>query len=527
MAERVELFWDIGTLNISRDGYSTWKSMCVNNAVPIPPVHVTQGDVLVLNVRNSLNVPTAVHAHGIYHNYTDYYDGAEMVTECGIPPGENFTYIIDTTTQAGNFWLHSHVQSQLTDGLRTPFIVHEKIKPSTYDEEKLLYFEDWDTRSFDEESIIHSTLNVKNIPTAYRMLLINGMNGNVTQPVVFVPGKRYRVRVVSLLTVFWLKFRIPGHTMQIIDQDGVACNPVEVDGLDMGPGQRFSILVTAHDTVEYNYKYNVTLYADFFHPSPGIMPRYYSGLIEYQKNASLQTIPAVSDDQLSWSNTLDLQARDGMPLLPVDRQIVLTVKDYFPELDIPYYTFGDYAYNHTLVPTLFTALTMGDLAFNSSIYGLQSQAHVLHYGESIEVLIYSDNINDHSLHMHAGEYQVVEVGPYGDAAANNRTGVAFKRSGPAPMRCDEVTIRSYSYIKLRFRVNHGAIIFFHCHMIHNFKGLAVTFIAAPDLLQKHMKVPDEVIKMCKLQNIKTSGNAAGNAGFDLTGLPPPFLVNRE
>ncbi|KAJ2282244.1 hypothetical protein GGH14_001703 [Coemansia sp. RSA 370] len=521
------LFWDIGTLNISRDGYSTWKSMCVNNAVPIPPVHVTQGDVLVLNVRNSLNVPTAVHAHGIYHNYTDYYDGAEMVTECGIPPGENFTYIIDTTTQAGNFWLHSHVQSQLTDGLRTPFIVHEKIKPSTYDEEKLLYFEDWDTRSFDEESIIHSTLNVKNIPTAYRMLLINGMNGNVTQPVVFVPGKRYRVRVVSLLTVFWLKFRIPGHTMQIIDQDGVACNPVEVDGLDMGPGQRFSILVTAHDTVEYNYKYNVTLYADFFHPSPGIMPRYYSGLIEYQKNASLQTIPAVSDDQLSWSNTLDLQARDGMPLLPVDRQIVLTVKDYFPELDIPYYTFGDYAYNHTLVPTLFTALTMGDLAFNSSIYGLQSQAHVLHYGESIEVLIYSDNINDHSLHMHAGEYQVVEVGPYGDAAANNRTGVAFKRSGPAPMRCDEVTIRSYSYIKLRFRVNHGAIIFFHCHMIHNFKGLAVTFIAAPDLLQKHMKVPDEVIKMCKLQNIKTSGNAAGNAGFDLTGLPPPFLVNRE
>ncbi|KAJ2274017.1 hypothetical protein EV176_003131, partial [Coemansia sp. RSA 451] len=225
--ERVELFWDIGTLNISRDGYSTWKSMCVNNAVPIPPVHVTQGDVLVLNVRNSLDVPTTVHAHGIYHNYTDYYDGAEMATECGIPPGENFTYIIDTTTQ-----------SQLTDGLRTPFIIHEKIKPSTYDEEKLLYFEDWDLRSFDAELAIHSKLNIKDITTAYRMLLINGINGNVTQPVAFVPGKRYRVRVVSLLTVMWIKFRMPGHTMQIIDQDGVACNPVEVDGLDMGPGQR-------------------------------------------------------------------------------------------------------------------------------------------------------------------------------------------------------------------------------------------------------------------------------------------------
>ncbi|KAJ2499742.1 hypothetical protein GGH96_003253 [Coemansia sp. RSA 1972] len=525
--QRVELFWDIGTLNISRDGYSTWRSICVNNAVPIPPVHVTQGDILVLNVRNSLDVPTAVHAHGIYHNYTDYYDGAEMVTECGIPPGENFTYVIDTTTQAGNFWLHSHVHSQLTDGFRTPFIIHEKVKPSIYDEEKLLYFEDWDLRSFDDEMDIYSKLNLKDIPAAYRMLLINGMNGNVTQPVVFVPGKRYRVRVVSLLTVFWVKFRIPGHTMHIIDQDGVSCNPVEVDGLDMGPGQRFSIIVIAHDTAEFNYKYNVTLYANFIDPFPGLMPRYYSGLIKYHKNSPLKHIPEVNDNQLAWSNTLDLQARDGMPLLPVDRQIVLSIKQFIPEFGNPLYTFGDYAYNHTLVPTLFTVLSMGNLAFDSLVYGPQTQAHVLHYGESIEVIIYSDSGLDHSLHMHAGEYQVVEVGPYGDAVANNRPAVIYQKSGPAPMRCDELTIRSFSYIKLRFRVTRGAIIFFHCHMIHNYKGLAVTFIAAPDLLQKHMKVPDEVIKMCKIQNIKTSGNAAGNAGFDFTGLPPPFLVNRE
>ncbi|KAJ2542813.1 ferroxidase fet3, partial [Coemansia sp. RSA 1878] len=309
-----------------------------------------------------------------------------MVTECGIPPGENFTYIIDTTDQVGNFWLHSHIQSQLTDGFRTPFIIHEKVKPVTYDEEKLLYFEDWDLRSFDDQMNIYSKLNAKKIPIAYRMLLVNGMNGNVTQPVVFEPGKRYRVRVVSLLTAFWLKFRMPGHTMHIIDQDGVACNPVEVDGLDLGPGQRFSILVTAHDTVEYNYKYNVTLYANFVNPLPGIIPRYYNGPIEYHQNAPLKHIPDVEDNQLSWSNTLDLQARDGMPLLPVDRQIVLSIKQFTPELNIPVYTFGDYAYNHTLVPTLFTALSMGNLAFNSSIYGPQTQAHVLHYGESIEVL---------------------------------------------------------------------------------------------------------------------------------------------
>ncbi|KAJ2227181.1 ferroxidase fet3, partial [Coemansia sp. RSA 518] len=297
-AERVELFWDIGRLNISRDGYNTWDSICVNNAVPIPPVHVTQGDVLVLNVRNSLDVPTAVHAHGIYHNYTDYYDGAEMVTECGIPPGENFTYIIDTTTQAGDLWIHGHVHSQLTDGFRTPFIIHEKVKPTTYDKDEVLYFEDWNERTFEDMVAIDAKLKLANIPPLYRTMLINGVNANTSKSLHFEPRKRYRLRIMSLSTSSWIKFRMPGHTMHVISKDGVEAVPMEVDGLDLGPGQRVSIIVTAHDTAEFNYMYNVTLYANFIPLYPGLMPRHYSGLIEYQKNAPLANIPAVDDAQL-------------------------------------------------------------------------------------------------------------------------------------------------------------------------------------------------------------------------------------
>ncbi|KAJ2146964.1 ferroxidase fet3 [Coemansia sp. RSA 678] len=527
-AERVELFWDIGTLNISRDGYNTWDSICVNNAVPIPPVHVTQGDVLVLNVRNSLDVPTAVHAHGIYHNYTDYYDGAEMVTECGIPPGENFTYVIDTTTQAGDLWIHGHVHSQLTDGFRTPFIIHEKVKPTTYDEEKLLYFEDWNERTFNDMVAIDAKLKLADIPPLYRTMLINGVNANTSKSLHFEPRKRYRLRIMSLSTSSWIKFRMPGHTMHVISKDGVEAEPMEVDGLDLGPGQRVSIIVTAHDTAEFNYMYNVTLYANFIPQYPGLMPRYYSGLIEYQKNAPLKTIPAEDDAQLVWNDVINMQARDRMPLLSVDRQIVLSIKQFTPDHGIPYYSFGDYAFNHSLVPILFTALSMGELASNSSVYGPQAQAHILQYGESIELLVYNDNSKDHSLHLHRGEYQVVEVGPYGDAIANNRTVVEFQKSGPSPMRCDVVTVRSYSYIKLRFHVNRGMVALFHCHMMHGgYFGLAATFIAAPELLQKYVKVPEEAIRMCKLQGIKTSGNAAGNQGFDMTGLPPPILVNRK
>lgn len=46
-----------------------------------PPVEVTLGDVLVMNVHNSLDEPTALHAHGQFQNGTNYMDGPVMATQ--------------------------------------------------------------------------------------------------------------------------------------------------------------------------------------------------------------------------------------------------------------------------------------------------------------------------------------------------------------------------------------------------------------------------------------------------------------
>ncbi|KAJ2252318.1 ferroxidase fet3, partial [Coemansia sp. RSA 451] len=174
-----------------------------------------------------------------------------------------------------DLWIHGHAHSQLTDGFRTPFIIHEKIKPSTYDEEKLLYFEDWNERAFKDMVAIDAKLKLADFPPSYRTMLINGVNANTSKSLHFEPRKRYRLRIMSLSTSSWIKFRMPGHTMHVISKDGVEAVPMEVDGLDLGPGQRVSIIVTAHDTTEFNYMYNVTLYANFIPLYPGLMPRHY------------------------------------------------------------------------------------------------------------------------------------------------------------------------------------------------------------------------------------------------------------
>lgn len=63
----------------------------------------------------------------------------------GIPPGEVFTYIVDTerNAQHGTFWYHSHYGGQYVDGLRAPLIIHNNPEVHAYDEEFTVMLYDW------------------------------------------------------------------------------------------------------------------------------------------------------------------------------------------------------------------------------------------------------------------------------------------------------------------------------------------------------------------------------------------------
>jgi iron transport multicopper oxidase len=84
------------------------------------------------------------------------------VTQCGIPPGQNFTYNF-TLTQVGTYWYHSQyvplrdladdsLSTQYTDGLFGPIVIHGPKAANTedvlglgkgYDEERILFLGDW------------------------------------------------------------------------------------------------------------------------------------------------------------------------------------------------------------------------------------------------------------------------------------------------------------------------------------------------------------------------------------------------
>jgi iron transport multicopper oxidase len=158
-----EVWWNITYVeNANPDGLFPRRVIGVNNTWPPPPHDVQSTDSLVVHAFNSLDQPTTLHHHGMFLNSTSWMDGAAGVTQCGIPPGQEFTYVIpiDTSGQWGSYWVHAHDNGHYVDGLRAPFLIHPPTEVYSYDEEFTVILADW---YHEEHSVlIKQFLNIAN-----------------------------------------------------------------------------------------------------------------------------------------------------------------------------------------------------------------------------------------------------------------------------------------------------------------------------------------------------------------------------
>src|SRR5271169_1630415 len=70
------LEWDVAYTTANPDGQFERRVIGVNGKWPPPAIELDYGDTLVLKVNNQLgDVVTGLHAHGLFQNTTNYYDG--------------------------------------------------------------------------------------------------------------------------------------------------------------------------------------------------------------------------------------------------------------------------------------------------------------------------------------------------------------------------------------------------------------------------------------------------------------------
>ncbi|KAF2715781.1 multicopper oxidase [Pleomassaria siparia CBS 279.74] len=520
IADVVVYDFDVSWVYANPDGLANRPVMGINGKWPVPPIVVTKGDQVVVNLKNSLgNESTSLHFHGLYQNGTNHMDGPVGVTQCTVPPGNSFTYNF-TVDQPGTYWYHSHNKGQYPDGLRGPFIVNDPESPhkNLYDEEIVLTFSDWYHDFMNE--LLAGFISISNPSGAEPVPDSSLVNETRDLSVKIEPGKTYLFRIINMGAFAAQYVWFEDHSMSIVEVDGIYTEPTDADMLYIAAAQRYSVLITAKNSTDANFAFVGSMDQDLFDVVPDGLNPNVTGWLVYDDNMDLPEPKEIAEFEPFDDFTLVPDDQEGI-YDHVDHSVELTMKMDNLDDGANYAFFNDVTYVSPKVPTLYTVLSTGPNATNPAIYGSNTNQIVLAAGEVVEIILNNDDPGKHPFHLHGHAFQVVyrsdeEAGAY-DAS------VTPSSSFPStPMRRDTLLVHPNGNIVIRFRADNPGVWLFHCHIEwHVASGLVATVIEDPLGLQKQLNgnIPADHLANCAAGSVPTAGNAAGNTEdlLDLSG----------
>ncbi|KAE9372825.1 multicopper oxidase, partial [Stipitochalara longipes BDJ] len=481
--------WTLGWVNAAPDGY-TRAFVGINGEWPLPVIYANIGDVIKINLLNNLgNETTSMHFHGIHQGNTTFEDGAAMVSQCPIAPGETFVYEF-TLTQSGTYWYHAHVGGQYLDGFRGPLVVRDNTALANYgliDGEYTLTLTD--LYHVEAPYLVNYYLSANNyngaepVPDSALINEAQNVKFNIT------PGKTYMFHVVNMGALAGQFLQFDQHNMTIIEADGVYTQPYEVSQIFVAVAQRYTVLITAKPSNCQNFAIVSQFLTDMFDSSitpAGQQPTCTAYLV-YNPAAPL---PAPF--------TLNIQPWDDTLLVPWDQQPLWDSTDY------NLVTMTNFMLQ---VPTFFTALTApAEYQQNPQIYG-QVNPQVVQYGAVVEIDLNNHDTRAHPFHLHGHQFQII------GRAGDEPQWPGLYSVPAAPMRRDTVVVYPGVGVTIRFIANNPGIWLLHCHTeFHVEAGMTATFIEAPDVMvARQPYIPNSHKTTCDAQGIPRTGNAGGDS----------------
>lgn len=258
------------TMDLGGRRVRTWA---YDGTLPGPALHATAGDELRVSLVNELPEPTTVHWHGLA--LRNDMDGVPGLTMPEVVEGASFDYRF-IVPDPGTYWFHPHVGAQLDTGLSAPLIVADPREPGRYDEEHVLVLDDWTDGSGDSPAEILAAAQRDGMGGMGDMGGMDGMDGmgmptveqplgsdtgDVTYPAHLIngrlpkdpvtiasrPGRRLRLRLINAASDTAYRFAVGGHRLTVTHADGFPVEPVAVDTLILGMGERYDVTITAGD----------------------------------------------------------------------------------------------------------------------------------------------------------------------------------------------------------------------------------------------------------------------------------------
>ncbi len=219
---------------------STVQGLGYNGSVPGPEIRVTEGDKVRIVLTNKMKESTAIHFHGVI--LPNKVDGVPFLTQPVVKTGRTFAYEF-TAVNPGSHMYHSHYNSaaQVTAGLLGAFIIEpkDKSKDPKHDSDYTIILND---------TVGGFTLNGKGFP--------------YTQPIIAKKGELIRVRYMNEGLMIH-PMHLHGLEQLVFSKDGWNLpQPFHCDTLNVAPGERWDVIITAHTEGMWAYHCHVLTHAE-------------------------------------------------------------------------------------------------------------------------------------------------------------------------------------------------------------------------------------------------------------------------
>jgi FtsP/CotA-like multicopper oxidase with cupredoxin domain len=403
-------------------------------------VRTKKGDTFDVVLKNSIEVPTSVHWHGLI--LPNDQDGVAFITQLPIYPGLSYRYRFPLI-QSGTYWMHSHFGLQEQKLLSAPLIISDPEDVKIADQEVILFLADF---SFKLPQEIFQQLRCKKdgmmsmhkmhsqdiVEVDYDAFLINYRTLKNPEIIAVKPGQKVRLRVINGASATNFFIALGNLEGEAIAVDGNRTLPLRSSQFEVAVAQRMDIVVTIPQEEGF---FPILAKGEGTDKQAGLIlatkkGEVFSGLSE-----------KASEKAGAFTNRqeLDLHALQPLPIKPVDKRVLVELGGNMVE------------YVWTLNGQSWPEVT----------------PIVVEKGQRIEMVFKNSSSMSHPMHLHGHVFQVVAI-----------DGKPFNGA----MR-DTVLVLPQSTVSIQFDANNPGVWPLHCHILYHLEGGMLTVLRYKDFIQ--------------------------------------------
>ena len=230
-------------------GYKVWA---YGGTVPGPPLLAREGDLLRIRLVNETSVAHTIHSHGMH--LPARMDGVPHALAAEDPsslpewtypvaPGASYTYEY-IARPAGTHFYHCHMTTaeHLDRGMSGLLVVLPREEEPPVDRDVALLLDEWN-RAYAQKGVPGAPGDL----AAYDVFTLNGRSFPDTEPLRLALGEVARIRLINVGALPHF-MHLHGNSFLVTHRDGARlAEPVVLDTVEVGPGQRVDILVVANN----------------------------------------------------------------------------------------------------------------------------------------------------------------------------------------------------------------------------------------------------------------------------------------